>query len=122
MKTKELKELKPGDMVILHTGDTRYEDEEKFVKSVGPKWITLEHDYPRVKYSILDGMANDLRPGYMIFIPKSELEEEWYNTFNYLLGSVVPRYLETLSLSKLKHLQKRWTNKILDKDEDNSTV
>lgn len=119
---KKYSDLKPGDMVILHTEDTRYEDKEKFVKSVGPKWITLEFDYPRVKYSVLDGRANDQLPGYSILIPKSELEKEWYDTFNYLVDQVVPRYLETLSLNKLKHLQKRWTHKILEHNENNPTV
>lgn len=113
METKKLSDLKPGDMVILHTEDTRVPDEEKFVKSIGPKWIKLENDYPRVKYSTLDGIANDQMPGYSILIPKSEEEKEWYDTFNYLVEQVVPRYLETLSLEKLKHLQRRWTGKIL---------
>ena len=122
MEMKELKELKPGDMVILHTDDSRYPDEEKFIKSIGSKWIQLEFDYPGVKYSVIDGQANDKMPGYRILIPKTPLQEEWYNTFHYLLDDVVPRYLVTLSLSKLKHLEKRWTKKILDNDENNPTI
>jgi len=107
-------ELKPGDKVILHTSDTRYEDEIKFVKSVGPKWIKLEDFYRSVKFSVLDGRANDALPGYEILIPQSSEEQAWEKTYAYLIGEVVPRYLKTLSLTKLKHLQKRWTNKVLD--------
>lgn len=40
----------------------------------------------------------------------------------YLLEQVLPRYLDTLPTNKLKHLQRRWTNKILKNDENNSTV
>lgn len=110
-------ELKPGDTVILHTSDTRYEDEIKIVKSVGPKWIKLENFYHNVKFSVLDGIANDAMPGYGILIPKSSEEQAWEKTYSYLVSEVVPRYLKTLSLNKLKHLQRRWTNKILDNDE-----
>ena len=115
-------ELKPGDKVILHTSDTRYEDEIKIVKSVGPKWIKLEDFYRSVKFSVLDGRANDALPGYEILIPKSPEEQIWEKTYSYLIREVAPRYLKTLSLSKLEHLQRRWTNKILNKDENNSTV
>ena len=116
------KDLKPGDKVILHTEDTRHKDEVKIVKSIGPKWIKLEFDYPRAKYSVLDGQGNDEVPGYSILIPKTEEEEIWDETYSYLIREVVPKYLKTLSLDKLKHLQRRWTNKILDNDENNSTV
>lgn len=119
MEKRKLSDLQVGDMVILCTNDTRYEDEKKFIKSKGPKWITLEGDYRKAKYSVEDGIANDEHPGYYIKIPKTEYEQEWDNIFNYLCKEVVPRYLETLSLNKLKHLQKRWTNKVLDKDENN---
>jgi len=116
------KDLKPGDKVILHTGDSRYKDEIKIIKSVGHKWIKLEFDYPKVKYSVLDGQANDERPGYSILIPKTGEEEAWEETYSYLIREVVPRYLKTLSIDKLKYLQRRWTNKILKNDENNSTV
>jgi hypothetical protein len=107
-------ELKPGDKVILHTEDTRYEDEIKVVKGVGPKWVKLEDFYRSVKFSVLDGRANDALPGYEILIPQSSEEQAWEETYSYLIREVVPRYLNTLSLNKLKHLQKRWTNKILN--------
>ena len=115
-------ELKPGDKVILHTSDTRYEDQIMVVKCVGPKWIQLKDFYKSVKFSVLDGRSNDALPGYEILIPKSSEEQAWEETYSYLVMEVVPRYLKTLSLNKLKHLQRRWTNKILDKDENNSTV
>ena len=107
-------ELKPGDKVILHTSDTRYGDEIKFVKSVGPKWIKLENFYRKVKFSVLDGTANDEMPGYEILIPQTSEEQEFNRVLNYLVEEVAPRYLNTLPLEKLKHLQRRWTNKILD--------
>lgn len=115
-------ELKSGDKVILHTSDTRYEDEIYVVKSVGPKWIKLEDFYRSVKFSVLNGRANDALPGYEILIPQSSEEQAWEKTYSYLLREVVPRYLKTLPLNKLEHLQRRWTRKILDKDENNSTV
>lgn len=115
-------ELKPGDTVILHTSDTRYEDEIRFVKSVGPKWIKLKDFYSTVKFSVLDGSANDALPGYHILIPQSSEEQAWEKTYSYLIREVAPRYLKTLSLSKLEHLQKRWTNKILSEDENNPTI
>jgi len=40
----------------------------------------------------------------------------------YLLDQVLPRYLSTLSDDKLKYLQRRWTLKVLEYDENNSTV
>lgn len=115
-------ELKPGDKVILHTSDTRHEDEIQFVKSVGPKWVTLENFYRSVKFSILDGRANDALPGYEILIPQSSEEQAWEKTYSYLIREVAPRYLKILSLEKLKHLERRWTKKILDNDENNSAV
>lgn len=115
-------ELKPGDKIILHTSDTRYEDQIMIVKSVGSKWIKLEDFYRSVKFSVLDGMANDALPGYQILIPKSSEEQAWEKIYSYLTREVAPRYLKTLPLSKLEHLQKRWTKKILDNDENNSTV
>jgi len=54
-----------------------------------------------------------------IFNMKYSEEQAWEKTYSYLVREVVPRYLKTLSLNKLEHLQRRWTNKILDKDEDN---
>lgn len=122
MKTRKLADLQVGDMVILCTLDTRYEDEMKFIKTKGPKWITLENDYYGVKYSVKDGIANDKMPGYFIKVPKTEYEKEWYDTVNYLIEQVAPRYFDTLNLDKLKHLQRRWTKKILEYDENNSTV
>jgi len=122
MKQRKLADLQVGDMVILCTADTRYEDEKKFIKTKGPKWITLENDYHRVKYSVKDGIANDERPGFYIKVPETEYEKEWYATVNYLIEHVAPKYLYTLDLDKLKHLQRRWTNKILEYDENNSTV
>jgi hypothetical protein len=107
-------ELKPGDKVILHTSDTRYEDEIHIVKSVGPKWIKLENFYRKVKFSVLDGRANDEMPGYEILVPQTSEEQEFNRVLNYLVEEVAPRYLNTLPLEKLKHLQRRWTNKILD--------
>lgn len=115
-------DLKPGDKVILHTSDTRYEDEIKVVKSVGLKWVKLEDFYKNVKFSVLDGKANDALPGYEILIPKSSEEQAWEKTYSYLIREVAPRYLKTLSLSKLEHLQRRWTKKILDNDDNNSTI
>ena len=108
-------DLKPGDEVILHTSDTRYGDEIKFVKSVGPKWIKLENFYRYVKFSVVDGQANDAMPGYEILIPSQTFSQEpdWETTYSYLIREVAPRYLKTLPLDKLKHLQRRWTNKIL---------
>lgn len=107
-------ELRPVDEVILHTSDTRYKDETYIVKSVGPKWIKLESFYRYVKFSVVDGQANDAMLGYEILIPQSSEEQAWEKTYSYLIREVVPRYLKTLSLNKLKHLQKRWTNKILN--------
>jgi len=115
-------ELKPGDKVILHTSDTRHEDEIHIVKSVGPKWIKLENFYRSVKFSVLDGRANDAMPGYEILIPQSSEEQAWEKTYSYLIREVAPRYLKTLSLEKLEYLQRRWTRKIIDNDENNSTV
>lgn len=107
-------ELKPGDQVILHTSDTRYEDEIKIIKSVGPKWIRLDNYYSSVKFSVLDGRSNDALPGYEILIPQSPEEQEFDEIYSYLIREVVPRYLKTLTLSKLKHLKRRWTSKILN--------
>ena len=108
-------DLKPGDEVILHTSDTRYKDETYIVKSVGPKWIKLENFYRYVKFSVVDGQANDAMPGYEILIPSQTFSQEpdWETTYSYLIREVVSRYLKTLPLEKLKHLQRRWTNKIL---------
>ena len=116
-KIKNLSDLQVGDMVILCTADTRYEDEKKFIKTKGPKWITLESDYHGVKYHVKSGVANDKRPGFYIKVPETEYEKEWYSIANYLIEEVAPRYLYTLDLDKLKHLQRRWTNKILEYDE-----
>ena len=115
-------ELKPGDKVILHTSDTRHEDEIHIVKSVGPKWIKLENFYRKVKFSVLDGKANDEMPGYYILIPQSSEEQALEKTYSYLIREVAPRYLKTLSLEKLEYLQRRWTRKIIDNDENNPTV
>ena len=114
-------DLKPGDKVILHTFDTRYPDEVKIVKSVGPKWIKLNADYIKAKYSVIDGRANDERPGYEIIIP-NEVDKDWEDAYNYMVTQVAPRYLKTLPLDKLRHLQRRWTHKILEYDENNPTV
>lgn len=122
IKTRTFNDLKPGDLVILHTDDSRYPDEEKFIKSIGSKWIKLEFDYPGVKYSVIDGQANDKMPGYRILIPKTPLQEEWYSIFHYLLEDILPKYLETLPLSKLKHLEKRWVKKLNNNHENNPTI
>ena len=122
MEKRRLSDLHIGDMVMLCTSDTRYEDEKKFIKSIGPKWITLENDYRKVKYSVEDGMANNERPGYYIKIPKTDYEKEWDQTFNYLVEQVAPRYLEILDLDKLKHIQRRWTKKILENDGKNNSA
>lgn len=121
MNKKKLSDLQVGDMVLLCTLDTGYKDEKKFIKTKGPKWITLESDYRGVKYSVEDGIANDERPGFYIKVPETEYEKEWYSTFNYLCEQVVPRYLETLDLEKLNHLKRRWTKKIIQHDH-NKTV
>ena len=57
-----------------------------------------------------------------IFNMKYSEEQAWEKTYSYLIREVAPRYLKILSLEKLKHLERRWTNKILDNDENNSTV
>ena len=120
---KELSDLQSGDVVLLCTNDTRYPDKRMYVKGVGRKWIFLEDDYPRAKYSIETGCCNDERPGYYIKIIPREEEVEFDRTVCYLIEEVLPRYLYTLDLSKLKYLQRRWTKKILDNDgKNNSTV
>lgn len=122
METKKLSDLKVGDLVILHTDDTRYEDREMFIKSIGPKWIILDEYYRGVKFSVKDGTSNDKLPGYHIFIPQSPEEQAWEKTYSYLIMEVAPRYLKTLSLDKLRYLERRWTKKILENDENNSTI